>query len=108
MMELPNIPRDVATIITKYIHRYNYMRCIEEYNRIYIPHFSNNYTFFLCDTLYSGDSECPIIKNKRCCPVAMYRKCNLTLQTEESRGPVYKIIPMQHNCIKICNLPLNY
>ena len=43
-----NIPRDVRSIIYKYIWRDNYSRCIDEYKRIYVPHYKGTMFGYYC------------------------------------------------------------
>ena len=70
-----NIPRDAMPIIYKYIHRDNYIRCIDEYKRICVPHWnSSTMSYTRCEGSYNARMACPIINNNitRCC-AAMWR-----------------------------------
>ena len=101
-----NIPRDVRSIIYKYIHRDNYIRCIDEYNRIYVPHWKwnskNGYKHFsYCDDNdYNYYERCPIINNDHACPMAMHRTIH--------KYPIYKIIMINDDCTSVAKLPPNY
>ena len=56
------IHRDVMHIVHKYVWRDNYNRCIEEYTRIYGPHWISDY-YSECYYDGDGDVQCPILNN---------------------------------------------
>ena len=61
---IPLVPRDVMQIVYKYVWRDNYKRCIEEYTRIYVPHWDIDYCYFgYCNYR----KPCPITNNGMHC-----------------------------------------
>ena len=65
MNDVMMIPHDVMSIVHKYIHRDNYQRCIDEFIRIYVPHFDQ---YSCC---YNSLKICP--RTWKSCPTTMYR-----------------------------------
>ena len=101
MEVLPGM-RDVSQIIYKYIHRYYYNRCVEEYNRIYGPHWKNDSnTFSYCTHDYE---QCPILMNGCRCVFVMYRSTSGNTYNKH----VFRIQAEVDNAHIVAKLPDNY
>lgn len=68
---MERVHRDILSIIHKYVWRFNYNRCIQEYNRIYVPHW--NIKNYFCGCKNYMNNVCPLMPNNTMCPTAMYR-----------------------------------
>lgn len=100
------IPRDVMSIVHKYTHRYNYQRCIDEFKRIYVPHFDQSVCY------YNSPSIC--LRTGKSCPTVMFRQLYSARSTYKS---IYKIFgAIRYNIynavtirsINVAPLPKNY
>ena len=73
-MILYNFPNDVVLIVYKYLHRFNYNKCIEEYIHIYVPHWDDKQCIFKSCYLANSYDKCPL--DDEHCPHFMDRTNN--------------------------------
>ena len=93
------IPRDVMLIVYKYIWRDNNNRCIEEYTRVYLPHWWTKLDRFDNCEHYEDKNYCPITNNGKMCPYIMYRDIHILRPSN-----IYKF----NSDIRVAKLPKNY
>ena len=63
-MMLYNFPNDVVLIVDRYIHRFNYDKCVEEYKHFFVGHWNHHENDFSDCINYE---TCPLVKRGKLC-----------------------------------------
>ena len=86
-----DIPKDVSSIIYRYIHRFKLQKVHKQYDNIYRIHFNSSVNYFRSCGKYCGN-----------CAIASYRD----IRYKKCYENIYKMHVI--NKIEVAKLPINY